>query len=814
MLWIQFKTAFRILKKQKLTAAINIAGLGLGLAFFALLITYVHDDLSFDRFHEKSDHLYILTSEFRDRFLGGVHHFIAGMLEKEFPEVQPGSTVRYARHSQTVRNNERLLVKEFAFTDPGFFEMFSFDLLEGSSSRIFSDPHQIILTSSTAQALFSGVDPLGQALSVRIGDAYQDFTVSGIIRDPPENSSLRFDGLLPYAQVFDAYQIDINNNDFVTLPFFTTTFLHLPDAEKAEALRAKLPAFNHRIYSAMWESVKMAPPKQGFELMRFVDYHRGDVAVSSFAPRGNPAFSWVLSGIALSILILACVNSITLSLAQCSRRFKEIGLRKVIGAKRRQLTGQLFMESFLTGFLSLLAGLLAAAVLLSPFNALIEKNITGRMLFHPQTLLLVLASVLAVSFFIGWIPALTLSRSPITDLFRGCVIGLGKSRRSLLLIIFQFTVSVFFIICSTVITRQLRYMTSKDLGYDPAGVILVPTQVPAERAAEAASILNYFKGELKRDPRVLAVSADSGTVGSGGGAMTRRYDKNGVEHKVEAFHIDFDYFRTLNVPLIAGREFSAERGLDSRDGIVVNEAFVRDFEIENPVGLRISEFAKDKLPPPYTTDPVIIGVVKDFHVASLHEPIGPMAFGLRGFVPIQELSHILVKISKGSEAEGLKLLETIWTRIRPDLPFRYAFLEEALAGEYRRERNWGRIVGWAAGSALLIAGMGLLGLTAVMVIRRTKETGIRKILGASGADILFHFSLDSLKWVLLSNLTAWPIAFLAARKWLGQFAYRIELNLGMFLLAALLSLILAGLIVSGQALRAVFSDPVVSLRHE
>jgi putative ABC transport system permease protein len=419
-----------------------------------------------------------------------------------------------------------------------------------------------------------------------------------------------------------------------------------------------------------------------------------------------------------------------------------------------------------------------------------------------------------VSLFIGLVPALTISRSNAADVFRGRFFSQRKSRLSLILIIFQFTISVFFIAGSLVIARQLHFMTSKDLGYDPSNIILVRTQVSGERPSEAESLLNIFRNELQQDSRVLTVSADSGTVGTRNGGVIRRFDKGGVEHLVVAFLIDPDYFKTLDVPVVMGRDFSHDHSVDARDGIIVNEAFVREFKLEDPVGLRFSDFALDKFPPQYTFDPTIIGVVRDFHVFSLHEPIGAMAFGPKGLAPIQRFRNILIKVRKGDEAVLLKRLETIWTGIRPDLPFSSTFLDDALAWEYRRERNWGRIIGWSTGFALIIAGIGLFGLTAVAVIRRTKEIGIRKVLGASSADIIFLFSRDVLKWVVTSNIIAWPIAMVAARKWLEQFAYRIDIGLWMFVVAALLSLVIAATIVSWHTVRAALSDPVDSIRYE
>jgi putative ABC transport system permease protein len=814
MFWNHLKTAFRILRKQRLTAAINIVGLAIGLAFFALLVAFVRDELTFDRFHAKADRIYILTSEFRDRFLGGSHHFIAEILEQEYPEVKPGSTVRYAMHSQTVRIGDRLVVKDFAFSDPGFFGMFSFGLIAGDPSLALVDPHNVVITAAAATALGIGPDSLGQTLSIRIGQSYQDFVVSGVIGDIPGNSSLRFDGVLPFSQAFDAYEIDKDNNDFVTLPIFATTFLDLPDAETAASLRAKLPALSNRLYGPMWKRVKMPPPRRGFYLLKLPDYHLGDADVFAFVSRSRRAYSWTLSGIALLILILACFNSVNLAMAHSAARLKEIGVRKVIGARIGQLAGQMLTESLLLGLVALTLGMLAAALLVSSFNGLTGKRLAPAGLLHPQTMAVMIISVLAVCVLTGLFPAQTLSRYPATAVFRGIVPSGRKSRLSLGLIVFQFTVSLVLLIGSLVMTRQLRFMTTADLGYDPSNIIVVDTQVSPEAAPEGVSLVEVFRNELRSDVRVLAVSADSGTVGTRYGGVTRRFDKDGIEHTVEAFQADRDYLKVLNLPLVAGRDFAPERATDAREGILVNEALVKDFELEDPVGKRFSDFARDKFPPEYTFDPVIIGVVRDFHVSSLHETIGPMGFGMRGFPPFQRFRNILVKTRPGEIAAVLERLESIWAEVRPDIPFSCRFLDDALAWEYRRDKEWSRIVWWSGGFSLFIACLGLFGLTAISAVRRTKEIGIRKVLGAGIPEILFLFSRDILRWVVAAAVLSWPIAFVGARKWLELFAYRVDLDIWTFVAASVLALLVAVLTVSGQAFRAARTAPVRSLRCE
>jgi len=807
--------AFRIFRKQRLSSAITVAGWGIGLAFFALLAVTVRDELSFDRFHAKAGRIYFLTSEFRGQFIGGSHHFVAKVLESEYPEIKPGSTVRVAANGQTIRRGSRRVVKDFIFCDPGFLKLFSFPLVAGDPDRALADPGGIILTAATAEALGLGPDRLGEALTVRIGEAEKDFLLTGIIKDTPANSSLKFDGLLPFSQVFEALHVDPNNTDFVTLPMFAMTFLEIRDKRAAAALRAKLPGLSDRLYGDMWRRINMDPPKRGLDLFPLADYHLGPVRSFILGPRSRPAFSWILSGIALLILVLACFNAVSLSLARSSSRMKEIGIRKVAGARRRHLLSQFILESLLAGLAALIAGLSAAAFLVPSFNGLTGKAVRLSDLLHPSILAAAFAAIAIGSFITGLAPARFLSRQPAALIVRGRLAAAGSGGRARFFIVAQFAASIALLTGMLVMARQLRFVTGTDLGYDSADIVFVDTQIPDEEAALGGRILEAFRNALRSDPRVLAVTADSGIFPDGGGGITRRYDKDGVEHVFEAFQIDENYLQAMNIGLVAGTGYSREGTAGAREGVLVNEALVKDFALENFLGRRFSEFARDKLPAEYSSDPKIIGVVRDFHVSSLHEPIAPMAFGLKSFIPaIQGFRAILVKTRPGEMTAVAGALEKIWASVRPDVPIRYDFLEEALARAYRRDRNWSRIVGWAGGFALFISCLGLFGLTAVSVIRRTKEIGIRKVLGAGKAEILILFLKEYLKGAAVAALLSWPIAYWAAGKWLDQFAYRIRPDIGSFASAALLAMWISSLTISAHVLRAVQTDPSRNLRAE
>ena len=812
MLYTTLKLAFRRLRRLSFQSAITVIGLAIGLAFFTLLAAFIRDDLSFDRFHEKADRIHVLTSRFQDRYLGGSHHFIAEMLEEEFPEIE--SAVRFAQSNEFVRVGDSIRGLRITFADAGFFSLFSFPKAVGRAPSSRFSPEGIVLTKKAAASLFGGADPLGKTLSVYIGEGYKDFLVSGLIENPPANSSIRLEGVLPFRYVFDSFGVDPNNNDFVTLPMIATTFLDIPDPAAAAALRPKLDAFNKRLYGPMWKRVNMDVPEQGFDILPLTAYHLGNVEISRFFPRSRRSYSLILGGIAFLVLLLACFNSVNLALVSGTARRKEIGVRKVIGAEKRQILGLLLSDAALTTGLALAAALGLTVLLLPSFNAFTGKQFLLFNIIQPSVLLAVFGAAVVVVLFTGIYPALRLSRFPAASLFRDEGFRGRKNRLSKVMIVFQFAVSLFLVCGLSVMSRQLRFMTTADLGYDPENILVMETMVAPNQQGEGLRIFDIFRNELEPDSRVLSVTADSGTVGDGYGGITRRYDQDGVERLFNMYLVAPGFTETLKIPLAAGRPLSFDAASLQRDEILVNRAFLQEFGVEDPVGLRISEIAVDKFPPEYTFDPLIIGIVENFYLSSLHDPILPMGIGSRGFPAIQRLRNVLVRVKPGEGPAVLAAMEAIWKRIKPDFPFRAEFLEDRLDGYYGGERNWRRIIGWSAAVALLIACMGLFGLTGINVARRTKETGIRKVLGAGAGDILFLFSRELLVWIAVANILAWPAAYYAANRWLGGFANRIDIGIGTFLLVGLLSLLIAGLTVSWHVGRAALSDPVRSLRYE
>jgi len=803
------KIAFRNLKKQKTTTLINITGLTIGISFSILLLSYVQDELTFDRFHTQADKIHMITTEFQGSFSAVSHHFLADKLTTDYPEVQ--QAVRWTITGITLKQDGNIFTQQAGFTDPGFFMMFTFPLKTGAGKQILAAPDQVILSPATAEKYFDSRDPIGQTLSLFIGREYQDFRVVGIFEKFPGNSSLQCDLLLPYKNIFPVLGIDEKYTGSVTTPLLATTFVRIESKLEAQSLRDKLPALNEELYGKMLQKYKIVQ-KRGLDLHRFVDFHLGRITTNNLEPRGNPSNSVILAGIALAVLLLACFNFMMLSIGRSSIRYKEIGARKVLGAGRPGLVVQFLGESTLISLLATGCGILLAALLLPEFNALTGKTLSFRYLAGLGTVLQLSALPIFIGLLSGMYPALVLSGLNIGDIFRGRSKLAGKNLFSRVLVFLQFTVSIVFIIGTLLMWTQLRFIQSRKLGFTKENILVINTQIQPGTGA-GKKLLDNFRASLNSFPGVLSISGDSGSVGASYGSIAHPFMFKDEKILVNAYKVDYDYLKTLGIFLKSGRTFSADFPSDLSAAALVNETLVRKFELTDPVGLKFSDFAADKSPQGYEYDPVIIGVVKDFHTDSLHSLIIPQAFDLFGHFPLR-IRNILVRLKPENIPQSLAYIRSGWEELRPDASFEYYFLDDYLNRLYRDDQNWNKIIGYSSAFAIFIACLGLFGLTALSTEQRTKEIGIRKILGAEVPDIIYLLSRNF--WILvgLANAAAWPAAYYAGNLWLQGFAYQAGFSFWMFGLAALLVLILTGLTVSIHAVRAGNIDPIRSLRYE
>jgi len=797
--------ALRGLRRQKLYAFINVGGLAVGIALCALIGLYVRDELTFDRFHEHADRIVRLTQTryAPDGSVEATHAYLplplGPALEADLPEVE--RAVRLMEQEAFVRRGTTALPEQILFADVGFFDVFTFPLLKGDPATALADPGGIVLSEAAARVWFGGEDPMGRTLEVRLGDAYYEATVTGVAAPGPGNSSVRFDYLMPFAKLPEAFEWVRNNADRWNASSFFT-FALLAEGASVGAAAARLPAFREKYIPGETERLREegqwtgeGPAREyGFQPLAAV--HLDPSVEGGLVPPSDPRYSYILAAIALGILLIACINFTTLAIGRSAGRAKEIGVRKVVGAQRRQLLVQFWGEALLMSVLALAAGLVLARLALPTFNVLAGKDLHLDYLGDVRLAAGLLGLTLLVGLVAGSYPALMLSGlRPIETLRQRLRLG-GANALTRSLVVVQFALSVF-LICSTgVMLRQLHYLQTKNLGFNEDNLVVIPTQ-----GEDGGALLGRLRTELGGRPDVLGVTGMSSAFTHGW--SIEGWNVGGEEKTAYVYRVEPGFLDVMQMPLVAGRDFDPAMATDSTGAVLVNEAFVRDFGWVEPLGQTVEGFYDE---------PAVVGVVRDVNFLSLHEAVAPMVLMLDA--PGWNLNHLLVRLAPGDVPGALRAVEAAWARAAPDVPFQYTFLDDDLGQQYESEQRWSRIVGYAAGFAVLIACLGLFGLAALSVARRTKEVGIRKALGASVASVTLLLSKEFARLVLVAVVLAAPVAYLVMRRWLEGFAYHVGIGVGVFMLAGGLALLVALLTVSYQAVRAASSDPVEALRYE
>ncbi|MDX1545837.1 MAG: ABC transporter permease [Rhodothermales bacterium] len=803
MLKNYLKIALRTLTRQKLYAAINVLSLAIGLACCALILLYVRHETTADGFHDRADRIFRVyrveqRTDGTTKRSAGVPTPLGPALAADLPGVE--RAVRLRRGSAQVHRpgDGAVFSETVLFSDPGFFALFSFPLAAGQTAP---DPlaagQQVVLSEAMARKYFGAEDAVGQPLTVRLGETPQDFTVAGVAAAPPANSSITFDVLVPFAQ-WPGYAEQAER----WTAFNAATYLLLqPDAD-AGAVGARLAGLvPHYFAEAIAEAQERGwwrSSEDAFQLrlQALPDVHFATGFTNMVAATRDPEGLYLLGGIALVVLLLACVNAMTLAAGRAGRRAQEIGVRKTMGAHRMQLARQFWGEALLLSVFALALGLVLAEALLPLFSELAGTRLAFH--FGDVPFLLGLGAVVLVSSLIaGSYPALVLSAFRPADVLKGEV----RFRRGLTvtraLVVFQFVVSIGMIAGTLVMYDQLDYLTSKNLGFAGEEVIVLDLNA---RQTDEDPLLARLHQRLAGHPDVVAVSGASYAFGDGWARMTLNQD--GRQHIAYRTRVEPSYLETLGMDLVAGRNLSAELETDREHAVLINETMARELGWDDPVGQTLPEH----------DDVEIVGVVADYHFQSLHNRIAPVFLHLSPSLDAYTVALVRVRTEK--VAETLAFLRETWSAVAPGQPFAYEFLDQRLDALYAAEVRWSRIVQTAALFAILIACLGLFGLATLSVGRRTKEIGIRKILGASVPALALLLSRDFAALVGLAFVLACPLAYLAVDRWLDGFAYHTAPTAGAFLLAGALALAVALITVSYQAVRAALADPVDSLRYE
>ncbi len=781
---------YRNFKRYKSTFLINLVGLSTGLACTLLIYLWVNDELHFDKFHEKDDRLFQAMENWRESTgittQSGTLHQLAEALQREIPEVEYAATVTppafFPKFTLNQNGNKMKAVGRFAGKD--YFNMFSFPLTQGNKNQVLEDKNALVLSEKMALKLFNTTkNIIGKAVEWETMGVKQQVTVTGVFKGVPSNSSEEIDFVL----AFEAFEKDIMHmhvNWDNPEPFYTYVVL------KEDV---NLGLVNRKIGSFLKKKSKQAGHRTLF-LTSYSDQYLYGKFENGVQVGTRIGYVKLFSLIALFILVIACINFMNLSTAKASRRIKEVGIKKAIGAGRNTLIYQYLGESMLMAFLSLLVALTLVVLLLPQFN-----QITGKGLSLNLDANLILA-LLGITFFTGLLagsyPALYLSG------FNPALVLKGKFTNSLAelwtrkgLVVFQFALSVIFIVSVLVVYKQIAYVQHKNLGYDKDQIITF------EIEGRVTSNLETFLAEIKKIPGVVNASSKlDNFIGGFGGPRNETTTLDGKEIPVNRVVVNYDFIETLGIPLKAGRTFSREFGTDQGKH-VVNQALVDALGIKDPVGKVIKGEGRDL---------EIIGVVNNFHYKSLHEKIKPFIFALEP----ESATVILVKIGVGREKETLARLEQFYKDYNPGFPLNYQFLDAAYQAQYVAEQRVAVLSQYFAGLAILISCLGLLGLAAFTAERRRKEIGIRKVLGASEVGIVYLLSGDFTKMVVMAIALALPISWLIIRQWLEHFAYRIDLEGWYFAGAGLITLFIAWLTVSSQAFKAARINPVHCLKDE
>ncbi|MYF17261.1 MAG: FtsX-like permease family protein, partial [Gemmatimonadetes bacterium] len=764
------KTAIRNLAKHRIYSAINIIGMAIGLAFCILTFLFVHNEWTYDTFHKNADHIHRVYVKGQNEWISGHTPGPLGpAIAEAFPDMQ---TVRFASHNGKIGTENRVFEAQLGFTDPNFLDIFSFPILRGGPSRILQDKYSVLITEKTAQKYFNKTNPIGEVLPIQHGKEIQNYTITGIVQNVPNNSTLQFDVLLPFEQ--SGFEDKWNS-------YMVSTFMMLPQNVHPNSLEQQFPRWTKIWWDEDREvQLKLQPlTKMHFDQNLWTD------------GRSNPVYTYVLSGIALLVLFIACVNFITLTLGRQAMRAREVGLRKVVGAGRMQIANQFIGESLLLIAIALIASIAIAELALPTFNNLAGKSLSMSDGLNATTLAFLILLVSLVSITAGGYPALILSRLQPTQIIASRLQMKTGNRFGKALIIFQFALSICLIITTLMMGKQLTFLRTQPLGYQTEHVITISTY---ELRKENKTLPIVFRDLLQDNPSVISMTWLDHSLNSNMGSRTYiSYDES-PEHLVENISIDYDLFKTLDIKLAAGREYDRDFPTDAKEAILVNKALVKKFGIEDPIGKTIKRGT--------SWSQTIIGVVRDFHFSSLHRKIAP------AILPLYTGHWSLwVRIRPEDMPGTIAFIKEQWEKVAPHHAFRFSFLDENIGRQYHKEERWNLMIQYATGFAIFIAALGAFGLAALATARRTKEIGIRKVLGASQTQILSLLSREFVLYIALSSLIAFPIAYYATNQWLQTFAYRTELGIGTFLLGSVALFLIVLTTVTTQTLKAARANP-------
>jgi putative ABC transport system permease protein len=806
MLKNYIKTAFRNLKRFKGYSFINLMGLAIGIACCILILIYVQDEFSYDRIPRDYARIYRITLHMQTPDQGEIRTARtpppwAPSLAEDFPEIESYVRLKTPLVSWLVGREEmdkRFHEKGFYFADETVFDFFNFKLKTGDPQTALKEPKSLVLTESAAKKYFGSEDPMGKTL--RLDNTY-DFQITGVLEDVPRNMHFSFDILASFStlsaipiyggNVYTTWRNGVGPDLY--------TYIRLKDGIAPSVIEAKLPEFLQKYLGDIMSRLnfRISPQLQPLSSIHLHSNLDAEIRANS-----DVRYIYIFSAVAIFILLIACINFMNLATARSTTRAQEVGMRKVIGAERKQLVYQFFGETIFLAFLSLILALILIVVFLPVFNSLSGKQLQPA-LWHPWILLSIIWITLFVGVVSGSYPALFLSSFQPVAIFRG---SLKATRANIRLrkglVVFQFALSIIFIIGTGIIYDQLQFIRNKDLGFDKEQIVVLPMGDPRAR-----QVYQTFKDKALQDPSVLAVSGTSSVPGGLIGVLLFLPEgaSAGEEVTMEHFFVDHDFIDAMGLEMVEGRRFSREYSTDTMEAFILNEAAVRHLGWEGEaIGKRINilNFKRGR----------VIGVVNDFHAKSLYQKIEPLLIHI---APNPDaFIQLVVRITPYDYERTLNFLEDVWREVYPRDPFAYSFLDDDYDSLYRSEKQRGKVFLAFSVLAIFIACLGLFGLASFTSEQKTKEIGIRKVLGATVGSIVRLLSVEFIKLVLLANLIAWPVSYYIMHNWLENFAYRTNISIRLFILVGILAFIIALATVSFHAIKSALINPADSIRTE
>ena len=783
-------TAIRNLLRNPVYALINIFGLSIGITCSLLILIFIKNEISYDRFHEKKNDLYRMVFEMVDpngsTFSPQMTAPVAPAMMEEFPEVKAATRLTGYRDGYFTYQNKSYKAGNVIYADSLFFEMFSFDLISGDPATVLKDPFTVVLNETTAENIFGKENPVGKIIRWNNKD---NLMIQGIVKSPPENSHLQFSSLISFSSLYEDDRLYMDWNGGMQYYHYVEL---MPGSSK-QSIETMLPDFMYRHINNIFEGTGFSI---NASLQPVLNIHLKSGYVGEIGMTGSMSNIFIYSAIALFVLLIACINFMNLTTAKSTSRAREIGLRKVLGAEKESLIGQFLGESVIMSLLGLILALIMIEILLPAFNNLVNRDLELYQVRNLDLIIGIPLFVIIIGVIAGSYPAFIMSAFRPVSVLKGTVTGQkGASGFRNLLVLVQFAISLVLIICTIVIYIQLGYIKTKDVGYQKENILVL--QFTSENFRNNYQLLKDGLGKI---PGIINSSATSEIPGSG--FTSNGYKPEGYDRWImfNAVDVDVDYIATMGLQVLKGRAFSPEYPSDS-DACLINETLARELNWDNPAGMTIE---REGIHP-------VIGMVKDFHFASLHQEIGPLIFTMR---PYMGYDFLLVRFKTENLNTLINDIRGVWEKIDQNEPFEYFFLDDVFDDMYRSEQKLGTMLLYIAILAIIIACMGLFGLALYNTEQSTKEIGLRKVFGSTVSRVVFLLTGKFTRWVLLANLLAWPVAYIIIRKYMQMYAYRIDLPVWVFFLTALGTYLIALVTISFQSLKAGTTNPAKTLRHE